>query len=113
MVMQLRAIPAATGLVLLGLARLVVEQMTAAPDAPRQVPISIPAQEEIRQVEARINQIESESPRRVRESSTDPAADVTLLGKLILFDQNLSDNRNEACAFCHMPDQVSPVQLVL
>jgi cytochrome c peroxidase len=35
--MQLRAIPAATGLVLLGQARLVVEQMTAAPDAPRQV----------------------------------------------------------------------------
>jgi cytochrome c peroxidase len=29
---------------------------------------------------------------------------VTLLGKLILFDENFSVNRNEACAFCHMPE---------
>jgi cytochrome c peroxidase len=27
-----------------------------------------------------------------------------LLGKLILFDENLSVNKNEACAFCHMPE---------
>src|SRR5258708_35939040 len=27
-----------------------------------------------------------------------------LLGKLILYDKQLSVNRNEACAFCHMPE---------
>ena len=26
------------------------------------------------------------------------------LGKLLLFDKQLSVNRNEACTFCHMPD---------
>src|SRR5215831_390251 len=29
---------------------------------------------------------------------------VQTLGKLLLFDQQLSVNRNEACTFCHMPD---------
>src|SRR5439155_736141 len=29
---------------------------------------------------------------------------VELLGKLMLYDKNLSVNRNEACAFCHMPE---------
>jgi cytochrome c peroxidase len=29
---------------------------------------------------------------------------VRILGKLLLFDKNLSVNRNEACSFCHMPD---------
>ena len=28
---------------------------------------------------------------------------VQLLGKLLLFDKNLSVNRNQACSFCHMP----------
>jgi cytochrome c peroxidase len=29
---------------------------------------------------------------------------IELLGKLLLFDKNLSVNRNEACAFCHTPE---------
>src|SRR5215475_7146991 len=29
---------------------------------------------------------------------------VQTLGKLLLFDKQLSVNRNEACTFCHMPD---------
>jgi cytochrome c peroxidase len=29
---------------------------------------------------------------------------VRVLGKLLLFDKNLSVNKNEACSFCHMPD---------
>ena len=28
----------------------------------------------------------------------------SLLGKLLLYDKHLSVNRNEACAFCHMPE---------
>jgi cytochrome c peroxidase len=93
----------AAGLVLLGTATLVVLQVSAAPE-PRQVQIPSGAEAEIRQVEARINQIESESLKRARIGSLDPAEEVTLLGKLLLFDQDLSVNRNEACAFCHMPE---------
>jgi cytochrome c peroxidase len=29
---------------------------------------------------------------------------VELLGKAMLYDKQLSVNRNEACAFCHMPE---------
>src|ERR1700747_1568836 len=29
---------------------------------------------------------------------------IELLGKLLLYDKELSVNRNEACAFCHMPE---------
>jgi cytochrome c peroxidase len=28
---------------------------------------------------------------------------IEILGKLLNFDENLSVNKNEACAFCHMP----------
>jgi cytochrome c peroxidase len=29
---------------------------------------------------------------------------IELLGKAMLYDKQLSINRNEACAFCHMPE---------
>jgi hypothetical protein len=29
---------------------------------------------------------------------------ITLLGKLIFYDRELSVKRNEACSFCHMPE---------
>jgi cytochrome c peroxidase len=29
---------------------------------------------------------------------------VELLGKAMLYDKQLSVNRNQACAFCHMPE---------
>ena len=29
---------------------------------------------------------------------------IELLGKAMLYDKQLSVNRNEACAFCHMPE---------
>src|SRR6266851_9659247 len=95
---------AAIGLVLLGTASLVLERGTAVTHTPRPVRLSPQAQAEIRQVEARINQIEADSVKRARGSSLDALGELTLLGKLILFDQNLSVNKNEACAFCHMPE---------
>src|SRR5258708_1272592 len=91
------------GLVLLGTATLVVAPVGAGPER-RHVQIPSGAEAEIRQVEARINQIESESLKRARIGSMDPAEEVTLHGKLLLFDQALSVNRHEACAFCHMPE---------
>lgn len=104
MPLQRRAVFAVTGLLVLGATALFVGQVTAAPDAPRQGLLPIDARQEIRQVEARINQIESDSLNRLHAGPDDPAEEVTLLGKLILFDENLSVNRNEACAFCHMPE---------
>src|SRR5260370_41826651 len=103
MKMQPRALLASVGLVQLVTTALVFEHATGAPDT-RQVRLSVAAQTEIRQVEARINQIESETFRRIQTSSLDQLQELTLLGKLILFDQNLSVNKNEACAFCHMPE---------
>src|SRR5260370_15658580 len=95
---------AAVGLLLLGAATLVLERRTAVAAAPRPGRLSTQAQAEIRQVEARINQIEAESVKRARQGSLDALGELTLLGKLILFDQNLSVKKNEACAFCHMPE---------
>src|SRR5438270_8609722 len=101
---QLVAGAAAIGLVLLGTATLIRERGRAVSDTPRPTRLTPQAEAEILQVEARINQIESDSLERARGSSLDALGELTLLGKLILFDQNLSVNRNESCAFCHMPD---------
>ena len=75
----------------------------AASKVPR-AQISPQAAEEIRQVEVQIESIESETLARTRSSQLDPAMQLILLGKLLLFDKELSVNRNEACAFCHTPE---------
>lgn len=72
-------------------------------EPPPQVRLSPRAQEEIRQLEARIDNIEAVTLADLN-ASPDHARRVALLGKLLLFDKNLSVNRNEACAFCHMPE---------
>jgi cytochrome c peroxidase len=104
MQIQTRPVLAVSALVLLVNTALVLEHASGAPDTLPQVRLSTAAQTEIRQVEARINQIESETFRRIQTSSLDQFQELTLLGKLLLFDQNLSVNKNEACAFCHMPE---------
>src|SRR5229473_2298924 len=72
-------------------------------EAPPQVRLSPRAQEEIRQLEARIDSIEAAALADLT-AMADPAGRITLLGKLLLFDKELSVNENEACAFCHMPE---------
>ena len=62
------------------------------------------AAEEIREVESRIDRIEAETMALVKNGSGKQFQKVELLGKLLLFDRELSVNRNEACAFCHMPE---------
>ena len=37
-------------------------------------------------------------------SANNQVQQIELLGKLLLYDKELSVNRNEACAFCHMPE---------
>jgi cytochrome c peroxidase len=65
---------------------------------------STPAQKEIGELESRIERIETETLARAGKETGDPLHGIKLLGKLLLFDPNLSVNRNEACAFCHIPE---------
>src|SRR5436309_5173178 len=59
---------------------------------------------EIAQVEAEIDRIEAQSLERLAAPTDNQVQQIELLGKLLLYDKNLSVNRNEACAFCHMPE---------
>src|SRR5260370_38926459 len=50
------------------------------------------------------------------DGRADPAGRSTVRGKLLLLDKELSVNKNEACAFCHMPETgfgapVSPLNM--
>src|SRR5438876_6878431 len=59
---------------------------------------------EIARVEAEIDRIEAETLARLAAPPDNQVQQIELLGKLMLYDKNLSVNRNEACAFCHMPE---------
>src|SRR5271165_720251 len=59
---------------------------------------------EIAQVEAEIDRIESQTIGRLAAPPDNQVQQVELLGKLMLYDKQLSVNANEACAFCHMPE---------
>jgi cytochrome c peroxidase len=62
------------------------------------------ALQEIAQVEAEIDAIEARSLERLAALPDNQIQQTELLGKLMLYDKDLSVNRNEACAFCHMPE---------
>ena len=66
--------------------------------------LSARAVKEIASVEAEINSIEGQTIADVKHRSLDPSQRIILLGKLLFYDQQLSVRRNEACAFCHMPE---------
>src|SRR5580700_7892198 len=59
--------------------------------------------EEIAQVEAEIDRIEAQTSERLATPPDNQVQQIELLGKAMLYDKQLSVNRNEACAFCHMP----------
>src|SRR5271165_6700224 len=78
---------------------------TDAPGAEEaSVVISPRALEEIAQVEAEIDRIEAQTIGRLAAPPDNQVQQVELLGKLMLYDKQLSVNRNEACAFCHMSE---------
>src|SRR4029077_20245452 len=60
--------------------------------------------QEIARVENEIDRIEGETMARLASPPDNPVQQIELLGKLLLYDKELSVNRNEACAFCHMPE---------
>jgi cytochrome c peroxidase len=62
------------------------------------------AQKEIKAVELEIDRIEAESLAKARSATLDRFQRITLLGKLIFYDRQLSVMRNESCSFCHMPE---------
>ena len=66
--------------------------------------LSPAALKEIAQVEAEIDRIEAQTIERLTAPPDNQVQQIELLGKLMLYDKELSVNRNEACAFCHMPE---------
>jgi cytochrome c peroxidase len=59
---------------------------------------------EIARVEAEIERIEAQTLERLAAPPDNQVQQIELLGKLMLYDKDLSVNRNEACAFCHTPE---------
>ena len=74
--------------------------------AAQTVPVTLSpeALKEIAQVEAEIDRVEAQTLERLAAPPDNQVQQIELLGKLMLYDKHLSVNRNEACAFCHMPD---------
>ena len=68
------------------------------------VTLSPAALKEIAEVEAEIDRIEAQTLERLTAPPDNEVQQVELLGKAMLYDKQLSVNRNEACAFCHMPE---------
>src|ERR1700675_2063530 len=62
--------------------------------------------QEIAEVEAEIDLTEAQAIERLAAPPNNQIQQIELLGKLMLYDRDLSVNRNEACAFCHMPEMV-------
>ena len=63
--------------------------------------------QEIKRVEREVDSIEQQALAEWRAlpiNSSTRMNQVRVLGKILLFDKNLSVNKNEACSFCHMPD---------
>jgi cytochrome c peroxidase len=72
--------------------------------AERSTVLTPQALQEISQVEAEVDRIEVQTIERLAKLPDNQVQQVELLGKLILYDKQLSVYRNEACTFCHMPE---------
>src|SRR6516162_1150213 len=59
---------------------------------------------QIAQVEAEIDRIEAQTIDQLAAPPDNQVQQIELLGKAMLYDKELSVNRNEACTFCHMPE---------
>ena len=66
--------------------------------------LSPSAEKAINRVVAEIDQIEAQTLAQLNDTLPGPTLRTVLLGKLMLYDKQLSVGRNEACAFCHMPE---------
>src|SRR5258707_966103 len=93
---------------ILSIAAAIVAAVTMGADAPGaeegSTTLSPQALQEIAQLEAEIDRIEARTIERLAAPPDNQIQQIELLGKLMLYDKDLSVNRNEACAFCHMPE---------
>src|SRR6516164_727788 len=88
-------------------ALLLVPRASLTPHRAAQKPALVGLEEEIERVEAEIDNIFADTLGHLGSIPGDAAnrqKRVQTLGKLMLFDKQLSVNRNQACTFCHMPD---------
>ena len=83
---------------------LLAAMLIAGPLHAEETTLSPAALKEIAQVEAEIDRIEAQTLARLAAPPDNQIQQIELLGKLMLYDKQLSVNRNEACAFCHMPE---------
>ncbi|MGA7324871.1 MAG: cytochrome c peroxidase, partial [Rhodomicrobium sp.] len=60
-------------------------------------------QQEIAEVEQEVDRIEADALAAIPSLLPGSPERVAGLGKILFYDKALSVNRNEACAFCHMP----------
>jgi cytochrome c peroxidase len=101
--MRLASLPVFTLIALL----LVIAGIPPAPHEGAQSLSPAALKPEIERVSAEIDKIFADALAEVPSIPGDAAhrtKRVQTLGKLLLFDKQLSVNRNEACTFCHMPD---------
>jgi len=90
---------------MIGVAVVAVMSGVAAPNAEEKAALLTPgAIEEIARLEAEIDRIEAQTVERLAAPPDNQVQRIELLGKLLLYDKNILVNRNEACAFCHMPE---------
>jgi cytochrome c peroxidase len=59
--------------------------------------------EEIAAIEQQVDRMEAAAIAAIRSLRTEDGSALPGLGKLLFYDKNLSVARNQACAFCHMP----------
>ena len=59
---------------------------------------------EIARVEAEIDRVEAATIARLAAPPDNQVQQIELLGKIMMYDKELSVNHNEACAFCHTPE---------
>ena len=74
--------------------------------AARQVsiPLSASIEDEIDRITGEIDRIEAQTQAQLDRGIPEVAQRTVMLGKLLFYDKQLSVHRNEACAFCHMPE---------
>ena len=84
---------------------------------PAQNPSPLSLEQEVKRIEAEIDKIFADTMAKLPSVPNDTAhrmKRIQTLGKLELFDKQLSVNRNEACTFCHMPyvDFTGPISML-
>src|SRR5216684_3606176 len=82
-----------------------------------QNPAPLSLEQEIKRVEAEIDKIFADTLAELPSIPNDTShrmKRIQTLGKLELFDKQLSVNRNTACTFCHMPsvDFTGPISML-